>query len=277
MSRFAKLGAAAVATALLVPGLVAADGDDAVGTAAFESVAVTGGAGTITATGVSTFGGEEIEVAADATGDGTVPGSDISTMRLSQDPATGDLVFKMDLADGLPTTGSLPVGVFYEWAVLFPGAGDITLRANFTEYDTPDAEINFDVAVTVDTTFTATTVPGEYDGSTLTWFVQPAVLGAQEGHKLTGAARVAPGLVGFVTFNGVDYDNALVGDFVIGGGARLVVLDAAGETIDETTARVRRGEFTATITDLEPGTYTVEVYAEYGDAAAVETFTVAVS
>jgi hypothetical protein len=277
MNSFVKLAASTAIAALLVPGIVAAEDDAPVGTAAFESVSVEGGAGIITAKGVTTFGGETVLVASDATGDGTVPGTDIGDLTMGQDVDSGDLIFSMELADGLPTTGTIPVGLYYSWTVFFPGAGDIALRATWAQYDAPDTEFNFDVAVTVDGTFTPTVVSGEYDGTHLIWNVPTAVLGAQPGHAISGLAEVNMGGAGVFTLNGQSHDDVATGNFAVGGGARMVVKDAAGEIVDEATAKVRRGEFTAVVKDLAPGTYTVEVLALYGDASVTKTFTTVVS
>ncbi len=285
--RLHRSAAALLATALAVPGLAAADGDDVVGTAAFERLDVTAGAGTIEITGSATFGGEEIVIGTDDEVDGVLvgAGTDIVAMRVSQDPSSGDLLFAMDtdLAAGASApvvTWSLPFGggelnapqllAFANDATGAPGTFHFKLgtgggiSGNGGDFDTVD-------------------VNGRVEGSTLIWEMPPTALGLEPGDIIVAGAAPAYTAPGFanaavVGIAGNRLDEAIVTEsFGVGGGARVKVLDLAGETVDTGVARVRRGEFSLVFSDLAPGTYDVVVSSPYADTAATETVRVTVA
>lgn len=284
--KYSKLAAGMLAASLAIPFTVAADGDDAQGTAAFESVAVTGGAGSIEVVGASTFGGEPVVVGSDAAGDAVLPGTDFGTATLTQDAASGLITAELELLDGLPEIATSPEGVFFEWNVDVLGGDGFAFVAKFIEQSGPGGwffSINtFGTDASTGTgTFTTSAVTGEYNGTHLVWQVDPAQFGGAPGAKLIqgsrGPIRSSFGLAGALTFTLANYDDMIMDSFVIGGGARAVVRDAAGDEVDERVAKVRRGEFSVNFTDLEPGAYTVEVFAEYGDGGTSETFAVTVA
>lgn len=278
--------AAALAAALLLPGLLAATGDKSQGSAAFTKVAVTGGAGTITVTGASTFGGEPIVVGVDDSGDAILPGTDFGTATITQNAKTGDLVATLELLDGLPTVASVPEGVFFEWNIDVPGGDAIALTAKFNSYTNPAAWTFAVTTYSVDPAtgtgnFSSAPTSGEWNGSELVWTVNPAALGASAGDKLSlgsrGPIRTFPGGAGLFTFSIAHYDDMTMDSFVVGGGARVIITDKTGEIVDEGKAKARKGEWTANFKDLKAGTYKVEVITEYGDAAASKSFTVKVA
>lgn len=282
MKRVTRVAVAATVAGLLVPGVVAA-GDDTVGTASFEELTVTAGAGTIEVSGVATFNGEELLVGEDAGGDGAVPGSgtDITALRISQDPASGMLSIFMDtdLAAGVTAP---------ELAWSFPIAGSQLEAAQLLAFSTDETGVpgSFQFGVGtgggVNENFSITSVSGRVEGSTLIWEVTPAQIGVDPGASISigdpafstnGGRNAAVIFVG-----GTPIDEALVQQkFGVGGGATVKVLDAAGEVVDEGRARVRRGSFSVSFSDLAPGAYTVEVTSVYADGKAVETLEVTVA
>ncbi len=283
MHRTTRLAAAAVTAALALT-TVAAESESGA-EASFDELNVVVDDGTIVVTGSSSWNGEPVVVGVDATGDATMVGTDFGTATLTH-TADGLLVAELELVDGLPEIATSPEGIFFEWNVDVSGSSDqVALQAKYTNYNSPGgwffAVSTFGTDPSTGTgTFTSSAVDGEYTGSHLVWRVDPAMLGATEGDKLLqggrGPIRSSIGGAGLFTWTVAHFDDMMMDKFVLGGGARVVVKDAAGEDVESVQAKVRRGAFSAAISDLPAGTYTVEVITEYGDAKTSETFTVKV-
>lgn len=282
MSRLTKLSVAALATALAVPGIVAADGDTT-GTATFESLTVTAGAGTIEVVGSASFGGEELVISSDASGDGLAPGAgtDITGVRVFQDPATGVLEIAMDTD---LAAGATAPGLAWTFGIGGSSLASPQLVAFSTDEQGVPGSFQFGLATGggINEDFGIQTVTGRVDGSSLVWVVDPVQLGIEVG----GTLKIAEGATstygsrnaGFSLLAAAAFDSAAQTEkFGIGGGANVEVLDAAGENVDQMIARVRKGEFSASFDDLAPGAYTVVVKSGYADGEAVETFAVTVS
>ncbi|MFT5222231.1 MAG: hypothetical protein ACI867_000529 [Glaciecola sp.] len=283
MNSFFKFAATTAVAALLAPGIIAAADDAPVGTAAFASLAVTGGAGTIDVVGSATFGGETLVVGTDDSGDGAVPGlgSDLLGLTISQDPASGLIEFRLDT--DLAASASAP-GL--AWGIPVGGsslASPQLLAFASDENGAPGAfQFGIGTGGGVNEDFSIASVDGRVDGSELVWSVLPAQIGVEAGRKITasdaafsttGAKNAA---FSVLSANPLD-DASMTESFSVGGGAQVKVLDTAGEIVDEGTARVRRGEFSLTIDELAAGTYTVEVTTPYADGGATETFSIKVS
>ncbi len=280
MKRTFRLAAAALTAALVVPVLAATS--DAGAEASFDDVSVVVQDGAILVTGSSSFNGAPVVVGADATGDAMMAGTDFGTATLTQGE-DGLITAELELVDGFPETATSPEGIYFEWNIDVPGGDAVALTAKYLNYNAPGGWFFAVTTYTVDPTtgsgsFSSAAADGEWTGSHLTWRVDPAQLGASAGDKLLqgsrGPIRSSISGAGLFTLTAQNFDDMLMDKFVVGGGARVIVRDAAGEDVDAKQAKVRRGAFSAAFSDLAPGTYSVEVITEYGDASVSKSFIV---
>jgi len=270
-----SLVAGAAAIALALPLTVAAD-DTPVGTAAFNELSVEVVDGEVVVEGSASFGGELITVGADPAGDATVPiGVDITDLTIQQ---TDDfLEFTMHLGDALPGIGSPPVGSVYRWPLTSASGGELYLGAWPANALMASPTWAFTLITDTPDGFLEDPIDGEFTGSALVWRISTAAAGLQPGdvYNAFGPAATDAGFAGaLMVYTG--WDTAMVDKFMVGGGAFVTVYDADGEEVDEVDARVRRDTFSATIKDLEPGTYRVDVTTGYGDARVTESFDVTI-
>ncbi len=281
MKRTTRLAAAALTAALALPAIAAGEGEAA---ASLDAVSVVVDSGSIIVTGTSSYNGAPVVVGTDAAGDATMPGSDFGTVTMTQGE-DGLITAELQLLDGFPETATSPEGIYFEWNIDVPGGDAVALTAKYVNYNAPGGWFFAVTTYTTDPTtgsgsFSSAAADGEYNGSALVWRVSPAQLGASAGDKLLqgsrGPIRSSVSGAGLFTFTITNFDDMLMDKFVVGGGARVIVRDAAGEEVEKKQAKVRRGSFSAAIADLPAGTYTVEVITEYGDASASETFTVTI-
>lgn len=273
-------------TAVLLAGLAlstqAHDGphDDGEAFVHVNDLAITGGAGTVDVSGSLEFGGGTFLAFEDAAGDSRAPGQGMDllggTIGQLDD---GTIEFRVQIGD-LPL-GDVQPGALYNWNLGVSGADAQRLFAwrNNGLNGSPN-EWYFSV-VTFSDGFLESGVAGEFTGSELVWYVNPAQISGRPGAQITagdGPITASQGGGGALQLtNIVDYDTAdwSADSFAIGGGVELV-LTGPGGTFD-LQPKSRRGEFVGQFTDLAPGTYTLEVISPYADIEYYETFEVTVS
>jgi hypothetical protein len=264
---FRRTAAALAVTSLAFAG-IAADGESGA-SASIENLSVTSAGGVITVTGTPVFSGGEVTAITD--GGGATPGFGIAGATMQQVDA--DLIFTMDVV------GNVAPGTLYTIPLGVTGLGDNRLFAFANTTTDPDFQI-----ANLDDGYSSTGISGTMSGTTITWNVPLATLGASAGAKigsgaapLTNSLGVSPQGAASLQLSGlagVETADWTAASYIVGGGMSVEVV--GGDVEEFAKAKVRRGEAAVSFDELPAGTYTVTVTTGFADATFEEIFTVTI-
>lgn len=270
---------AALAAALLLPAGARADDD---GTTHIDALTVHAAGGFVDVSGSASFADQTRMVGEDPTGDAAtpVPGTDIAALSIARpDPRGGPLVFRMELADQLPSPVSgIPVVYYYNWEIDLTSPSGQTgvtylvqasrmLGSNPTNANPVFRVLRYNEAGGCGCSVVGA-VPGTMEGDAVEWRVPAALIGAQGGHELAQAGDVST-TIGYgtpVTGNtwyteGYLGDTARTDPYLVPGATVSLVLSPSGSpgtVVRSGSAAVTpEGAFQGALgtTGLAPGTY----------------------